>query len=496
MSSLGRTVPSPSTPSCLSAVFGETAYSHGLSELATTARSALSGLPLDAARAAGIWRDRSHYFLNISYPSLQAMQPIEPAIVTGQRTSTGKRVALYVHIPFCTAECYYCHYYKLFAQSKETVGAYVDGVLQELDLHVRRFGGLQAESVYIGGGTPSYMTPAQIDRLFNGIRDRVDIHPAAEISFEIHPESGTQDRLDVLHRHGVNRVSVGVESLDDDVLRGEHRRHTVEDVLQLWNRLGTTGITNVNLDLIYGLRGQTLAGWERNLHQIESIRPSSATMYYLRLKRGTPEYKLWRKYPETFPTDYELLLMHAMSFELMESRLSYTQNPVDWFIKDTRYFHAYQDHNWRRSDDVELLGIGASAYSYIDGWQYYNVNDAKEYSARLGRSQLPIWKGELLEHGERMRRTVMLGLKMGIDRSIFRATYGIDVVQAFPEEWQRLTNLSMVEYSADEVRLTYLGKLFADEVGQQFYSAEMKQRMEAVHADLVSTTWPQFNPFQ
>jgi len=85
-------------------------------------------------------------------------------------------------------------------------------------------------------------------------------------------------------------------------------------------------------------------------------------MYYLRLKRGTPEYKLWKKDPTTFPTDYELNLMHAMNFEKMEGELGYTQNPVDWFIRDSSFFHTYQDHNWRKTDEVQLLGIGPSAY--------------------------------------------------------------------------------------------------------------------------------------
>lgn len=217
-------------------------------------------------------------------------------------------------------------------------------------------------------------------------------------------------------------------------------------------------------------------------------------MYFLRIKRGTPEYNLWKKYPSQFPSDDDLLLMHAMNFEKMEGELGYTQSPVDWYIKEPSYFHTYQDYNWRRSDEVELLGLGASAYSYINGWQYYNVNDTRKYQESITAGTLAVWKGEKLTGDEKMRRTVMLGIKMGINRESFERTYGIDVLSVFPRIWERLYKLKLIELKSHNVKLSYIGKLFADEVGQQFYSDKMRQKMLAIDPALVSTTWPQFNP--
>lgn len=186
--------------------------------------------------------------------------------------------------------------------------------------------------------------------------------------------------------------------------------------------------------------------------------------------------------------------MHAMNFEKMEGELGYIQNPVDWFIKDPKYFHDYQDHNWRRSDEVELLGIGASSYSYLNGWQFYNSNDTERYLRLVSMGQFPIWKGEYLEAEERMRRTLMLGLKMGIERQSFRELYGLDVLELCPSDWEKLFDLGLVRINSEAVTLTYAGRLFADEVGQQFYSDKMKRRMASIDPELVSTTWPQFNP--
>ncbi|MCR4263128.1 MAG: coproporphyrinogen III oxidase family protein, partial [Candidatus Roizmanbacteria bacterium] len=433
--------------------------------------------------------------LNIAYTSMQAMEPVDGSeIAASSDKSDGKTVALYAHVPFCTAECYYCHYYKQFRKSKSEVDAYLDSLEDELSLHEKRFGGLEAASLYVGGGTPSYMTAEQIDRFFSAIDKHVSVPRGIEVSFEIHPESATEDRLAVLKSHGVNRINIGVESFNDEILASENRRHTAEEARMAFERIRAAGFDNINLDLIYGLKGQTVDMWEETLDEIAKLGPASATMYFLRLKKGTPEYNMWKKYPETFPSDDDLLLMHAMNFERMEDQLGYIQNPVDWFIRNPSYFHTYQDHNWRRSDETELLGIGPSAYSYVDGWQYYNVNDTQKWQAQLDADTLPIWKGENLQGDEPMRRTVMLGIKMGMDRDGFERTYGIDVVNAFSDTWRRLEELGLVTITTDAVELTYLGKLLADEVGQQFYSDTMKRRMAAIDPTLVSTTWPQFNP--
>lgn len=464
------------------------------SSLLRRALDILDSLPLERIKSGGIWRDRGYYFLNIAYPSMQAMKSIDAEAVHTSSRRHGRRIALYVHIPFCTAECYYCHYYKRFAQSSTQVDAYIDTVERELAKYHHLLGTLEAESVYVGGGTPSYMSPSQIDRLFRAIKTSVDVLPQAEISFEVHPESGSKDRLEILASHGVNRINIGVESFDDAVLSSENRRHTAAEAIEVYHRVEAARFANINLDLIYGLKGQTLGTWESNLDQLASILPPSATLYYLRLKRGTPEHKLWKSHPETFPSDFALLAMHAMNFERMEHDLGYLQDPVDWYIRNPVHFHRYQDHNWRKTDETELLGVGASAYSYLNGWQYYNVNDTTRYQAAIDRDELPVWKGEFLTGEERMRRTLMLGLKMGIDRASFRRTYGTDVIEAFASTFDLLFGLGLVDIRSDAVTLTYSGRLFADEVGQQFYSDSMKRRMAEVDPELVSTTWPQFNP--
>lgn len=465
------------------------------SPLIESAKNALVQLPLTRMRESGIWRDRSTYFLNISYPSLQAMNEVPAATILNETSSqSGKTVALYVHVPFCKAECYYCHYYKQFGKSEEDVDAFLSALTQELTMQERQYGGLNAASIYIGGGTPSYLNSEQIEYLFQSIEAHVSIPKGIEISFEMHPESVTEDRLEALSRHNVNRINMGIESFDDTLLASENRRHSSDEAIDAYHRLKLAGFPTINLDLIYGLQGQTVQQWEQSLDTLALLQPDSSTMYYLRLKKGTPEYKIWKAHPERFASDEDLLLMHAMTFERMETGLGYVQNPVDWFIRDPSYFHVYQDHNWRKTDETELLGLGPSAYSYVGGWQYYNINDTDRWKTCLHAGQSPIWKGERLSKEESMRRTVMLGMKIGIDREAFLRTYQQDVIDAFPDTWKHLEHLQLVEISSEAASLTYMGKLFADEVGQQFYSDDMKRRMAVIDPAMVSTTWPQFNP--
>jgi oxygen-independent coproporphyrinogen-3 oxidase len=465
------------------------------SELVARAQERLATLPLAEAAVAGFVRDRENYFLNIAYPSVQAMDEKDEGDIypMDQNEDIGRDVALYVHVPFCAAGCYYCHYFKDFKQSTERVEEFLDGVEGELELHSDRLGPIRARSVYIGGGTPSYLVPAQIERLFKIVRSNVEILDGAEVSFEVHPESADPERFASLQSSGVNRINIGVESFDNSLLAAENRRHTSEEAIKAIRLARALGVFSVNIDLIYGLKGQTIHTWESTLDTVASLEPDSATMYYLRLKRKTPEHSIYKRHPERFPTEEDVLLMHAMNFERMEGELGYTQNPVDWFIRNPSYFHTYQDHNWRRSDETELLGIGPSAYSYMNGSQYYNVNHTQRYLDSVKEGRVPVWRGERLGGEERMRRTVMLGIKMGMDRPAFEAVYGVDVVDAFQDQWKRMEELGLINIKSKSVDLTYMGKLLADEVGQSFYSENMVRRMKAIDPDMISTTWPWLN---
>ena len=462
------------------------------SQLIKKAHGIQRQLPIQEVYGAGIGRSRDAYFLNIAYPSLQAMDVLQPQTITDAIPTIGHKVALYIHIPFCTRLCYYCHYYKVFGAGQGLVESYLSALFKEIELYADIFGRLEAASVYIGGGTPSYLEPDQMKRLFHHIRRDLVVLLGTEITFEMHPESVTRDRLEALRACGVNRISMGVESFDDEILTSENRGHTSDEAVRAYETIRHAGFDNINLDLIYGLRRQTVSVWEQNLAQIAELMPASMCAYYLRVKTSTPDAKLYLAGADGFPSEEDLLLMHIMTCEAMKE-LEYDQPIVDWFVRSAKHFHQYQDHNWRQTDRVPLLGLGASAYSYLGGVQYYNINDITKYIAQLKEGTLPVWKGEVLPPHERMRRTAVLGLKMGIDRGEFASTYGVDFCKQFSATTEQLEKLGLLEITPQSVRLSYLGALFADEVCRKFYSPTVRKRMAAVDPLLISTTHPRFN---
>jgi oxygen-independent coproporphyrinogen III oxidase len=453
-------------------------------------------LPEESLRKHGLWRDRNKYFLNIAYPSMQAMSRLDAQIVeTRFRGHLGVRpISLYVHVPFCSGLCSYCHYYKIIGRAN-LVDSYLSAIANELSHYKAVSSGLRAETIYVGGGTPSFLTPPQIERLFEEIRRSVEVSENAEISFEVHPEHAHSELFGCLRRVGVNRINIGVESFDDSVLISENRRHTAQQAIDAINLAREYGFENTNVDLIYGLPHQTIDGWLNSLGTATALMPASVCAYYLRIKETTPMFKWYQSRPQEFPSEDDVLLMHISTLECT-ARCGFNQYIVDWFFRDERFFHRYQMHNWQTTDTTSLLGIGPSAYSYVDGVQYYNVNDLGEYVLRMTESKSPIEKGEILtSEVERVRRALMLGLKCNISRSYFRDVYGFDVVECFDEEMRLLSDLELIEIDSELVRLTKAGTLFADEIGQLFYSSSIRGRMEAVKKTIVSTTVKKKNPF-
>lgn len=468
------------------------------SHLQERAISIANSLDLERLKQNAILRDRNRYFLNISYPSLQAMNATSVDEVYAESnastTSNPRAIALYVHIPFCSGLCSYCHYYKIFSPSGDRADQYLDALETGLELYTAKLGAMRAEAVYIGGGTPSHLSSPQVRRLIGMLRRHINIAPTVEISFEVHPENASPELFALLVELGVNRINIGVESFDETILKSENRRHTAAQAVGAFHMAESAGLGNVNLDTIYGLKGQTLDIWQNTLQTAAELRPASFCAYYLRTKKGTVDYRRSVQTASDYPNEEELLLMHIMTMEAMAD-WGYEQETVDWFVRDSSFYHTYQKYNWQRTDEVELLGVGASAYSYMNGTQYYNINDIERYETALRERRLPIWKGERLPTvTERMRRSLMLGLKSSILRERFRRTYGVDVVDAFQDEWDQLDALDLVDIDEDHVSLSYAGKLFADEVGRFFYSSEIRARMELVDPALISTTLQRYNP--
>ena len=437
----------------------------------------------------GIERSLSDYEFITGYPPALTLPAITQADIFPESpsirgTSPEKEISLYIHIPFCTGLCTYCHYVRKARATHLEVDSYLEAVKAELKmlkkaLQVQR---LTASSLYIGGGTPTYLSGKQIVSLMEAVQESVEIAPGAEFTCEASPETATEGKLKALKSIGVSRLSLGIQSLNDDILLQVcDRRHNAQKALSAIEQARLMGFNNINVDLMYGLPDQTLYHWESTLNKLLELLPESITIYHLRLNPGTPMLNTYQEDPGRFPDQEGILIMQMMAtLKLEESSYRQSKN-VGWFALSPDYEYQQQEHKWKNK---EFAGIGVSAYSYLNGCYCFNHRQMDRYFQAIKENLLPVWKGKKLSQEEEMRRTMVLGIKLtpGVDKSAFKTTFGCTVEDVFSETLQHLTKLGLITITPAAVKLTEKGRLFSDEVSTEFYTKAERDFLQNMKA--------------
>ena len=321
---------------------------------------------------------------------------------------------LYIHIPFCKAKCAYCDFYSL-AHSEEKMDAYTAALLRHLEEVAPRAAGMQVDTVYFGGGTPSYLGTARLIRILQTVQRRYDVTRDAEITLEANPDSaGDWRALRKLRRAGFNRLSLGVQSTDDELLRRIGRVHTCEQVQQAVTAARKAKLTNLSLDLIYGLPGQTMEDWQRTLADAVALGPEHLSCYGLKLEEGTP---LWQQRQAlTLPDDDAQAEMYLYTVAAL-SEAGYGQYEISNFARAGRESR----HNLKYWRMQEYAGFGPGAHSDFGGVRYGYVRDLDAYIA----GRLVLAEAETDGTLARDFEYVMLSLRTaeGIDRRTFENRY-------------------------------------------------------------------------
>ena len=323
-------------------------------------------------------------------------------------------LGLYIHIPFCKAKCAYCDFYSL-AHSEEKMDAYTAALLRHLEEVAPRAAGMQVDTVYFGGGTPSYLGTARLIRILQTVQRRYDVTRDAEITLEANPDSaGDWRALRRLRRAGFNRLSLGVQSTDDELLRRIGRVHTCEQVQQAVTAARKAKLTNLSLDLIYGLPGQTMEDWQRTLADAVALGPEHLSCYGLKLEEGTP---LWQQRQAlTLPDDDAQADMYLYTVAAL-SETGYGQYEISNFARAGRESR----HNLKYWRMQEYAGFGPGAHSDFGGVRYGYVRDLDAYIA----GRLVLAEAETDGTLARDFEYVMLSLRTaeGIDRRTFENRY-------------------------------------------------------------------------
>ena len=377
-------------------------------------------------------------------------------------------LGLYIHIPFCKAKCAYCDFYSL-AHSEEKMDAYTAALLRHLEEVAPRAAGMQVDTVYFGGGTPSYLGTARLIRILQTVQRRYDVTRDAEITLEANPDSaGDWRALRKLRRAGFNRLSLGVQSTDDELLRRIGRVHTYEQVQQAVTAARKAKLTNLSLDLIYGLPGQTMEDWQRTLADAVALGPEHLSCYGLKLEEGTP---LWQQRQAlTLPDDDAQAEMYLYTVAAL-SEAGYGQYEISNFARAGRESR----HNLKYWRMQEYAGFGPGAHSDFGGVRYGYVRDLDAYIA----GRLVLAEAETDGTLARDFEYVMLSLRTaeGIDRRTFENRYR-QRFEAMERLFVRYEEAGLAQRTEGGWRLTPRGFLVSNSIIVALQEALGRQKAE------------------
>jgi oxygen-independent coproporphyrinogen III oxidase len=378
---------------------------------------------------------------------------------------------IYIHIPFCAHICPYCDF-NTYAGQSERIPGYVQAVAREISLWAPKFDDRTAGSIFIGGGTPSLLSPAQIQEVLAACRNSFDMAAHAEVTIEANPNNLDVEYCAGLLEAGVNRLSIGAQTLDRRGLRVLGRLHEADQVASAVRAARIAGFENLSLDLIYGWPGQTIEGWRSDLNLVLSgdiggSPPDHLSLYGLIVEPGTPMADAVHRGILT-PVDDDT---SADFFELAAATLTRAgwlhYEIANWAVTSmtaSRHNAVY----WRNG---EYAGIGAGAHGHFQGHRTMNQPSPKRYIALLERGESPVTNVEQIEVVTAMGETMMLGLRLlndGVSAAGFEARHGVSLENQFGPQISTLTATGLLEYDGKSVRLTPRGALVANSVCAEF----------------------------
>ena len=370
---------------------------------------------------------------------------------------------LYVHIPFCSSRCSYCDFATGLYQS-ELAESYVRALVREI--RSSNFAGQRVDTIYFGGGTPSLLAPSQLDQILSALFDCFEIDEASEITLEINPGSATPEKLRDFRGLGVNRASFGAQTFDDAELAKLGRSHSAADALRTFADLRDAGFTNVSFDLIAGLPGQTLEGWQRNIEQALALQPEHLSFYLLEVHSGTPLAEHIRRGLQPVPDEDLAGVMYRWMLE-QASEAGYEHYEISNLCRPG--FHSR--HNVKYWTGEPYYGFGCSSHSY-DGRdrRWSNVRDVRKYVELVESGVSPIVDEQQLSVNDVRAEALFLGMRMmrGIDVREYRESFGVDLRNEHGEDLDRFCKAGLLEFDGVLLKLTRTGALLSNEVFAAF----------------------------
>ena len=388
-----------------------------------------------------------------------------------------KPLGLYIHIPFCKSKCIYCDFYSL-PRAEDRMDRYVSALCRQLAEIAQRTTAHTVDSVYLGGGTPSYLGEKRLRRILKTVKKHYHLSRDAEITLEANPDSaGDWRALRSLRRAGMNRLSLGVQSADDGMLRALGRPHTFAQAEEAAAAARRARIRNLSLDLIYGLPGQDLAGWKDTLERAAALEPEHLSCYGLKVEEGTPLWDMQEKMD--LPDDDAQADMYLWTVERLGA-LGYEQYEISNFARPGRASR----HNMKYWTLCEYAGFGPGAHSDLGDVRYAYLRSLDTYCAGVEAGVSVLESSEHIPSRERDIEYVMLGLRLtqGISRQEFENRYRLPFapIQSVLERFRATGHAALV---GGRWRLTPEGFLVSNQIIGQALEALAGEKLRREEAN-------------
>jgi oxygen-independent coproporphyrinogen-3 oxidase len=387
-------------------------------------------------------------------------------------------LGLYLHIPFCRKRCKFCYFRVYTDKNARDVETYTDALIKEVELYSRQpvVGGRPLHFVYFGGGTPSYLSAAQLRSLMTRLQEILPWKEAAEVTFECEPGTLQLHKLETLKEMGVTRLSLGIENFDPKILEFNGRAHLEEEIYRAMGWARQVGFAQVNIDLIAGMVGESWDNWRECVRKTLQLAPDSVTIYQMELPYNTVFSKELRLVGQDEPTSMTVADWPTkrawVSYAFDEFlKAGYEISSGYTLVKDRKTGRfVYRDSLWHGAD---MFGTGVASFGHVSGVHVQNVDQWEQYIERVEKGELPLNRALPVQPREQLIREMILQLKTGrLDASYFRRKFGADILHDFADGFGRLAAEGELTVSGETVVLTRQGLLHVDRLLPTFFLPE------------------------
>ena len=379
-------------------------------------------------------------------------------------------LGLYLHIPFCRKRCKFCYFRVYTDRNSSEIQLYLDALAREVENYATlpRIAGRSLQFVYFGGGTPSYISVKHLNALADRLKAVLPWDDAEEVAFECEPGTLSQPKVEAIRGIGVTRLSLGLENLNDGILKENGRAHVGKEIYRSMDWVKAQAFEQVNVDLISGMVGETWQTWKETVQGTIDLDPDSVTIYQMELPFNTTYSRSLLEGNGLTVADWDTKrAWHAHAIDAF-GEAGYEISSAYTMVKKGRPKRfAYRDALWRSAD---LIGAGVASFSHVGGIHFQNHTQWDPYVEACNQGRLPLNRSFLPNDEERLVREMILQLKLGrIETGYFREKFGVEILERFGEAYRQLRDYGMLEFDSQSITLSRDGLLRVDQLLPEFY---------------------------